>query len=246
MTAALFGKTVQRSFYPEDTNGLSVQIPSLGHALYLFENEPSYAEAISGEGALQSKTAFSEQEEAAPYGCHYEFDPIADPSPESMVPCRGYWEALYLTLEAGASPVLIKRYLEVSRIKGANAVPGTTVDDLVAVFPDIGSYASNEKLDKAILTAEGMLRDDLALMGAKWHTVVNLEQTRKALAYKAAAVACAGQATNPGDRHAARFQILEGWYKRAMQAVPIRFDSDGDSVPEAEKTTERTFTFARR
>lgn len=237
---AVYGKDITRTFWPEDENGNPIELPSQAPSIFLFEAQPSRADAVAGTGALSTCTYWA-QSASAPYPCTYTLPAINDPLPDSLTPVKGYWESLKFVAQTSEEAQVVIRYFEMNRVQALATRPGTTIADLTAIYPAAAAYASNANLQAAIDTAEAEMRIEIEGKGIAWSGVADLSKTKLALAYKSLANLMLAQIAQTGDKHQTRYEEFRRMYSELMKSIELKFDSDRDGVVDSIQKTKPSY-----
>lgn len=224
-----FGSSINRAFFPLQENepfALPVQNPSV----FLFSNQPSLADSLSGTGSFQTKSAWT-QSTVAPFKCSYSLDPIAPPAGAATT--LGFWESIKLVAASGGQAQSVIRYFEVARPDGSDSDPETTRGDVVAVYPGILTYIKEDQLDDFLADARAELKTELEARGLTWSSIGELSRLRKVLAHKAISLASFSQFQQINDRHYIRWKEYDAKYKGLLNDTNLKVDTDGDGKAEA-------------
>lgn len=230
--SAVFGKDISRVFFAEDEKGTPIKLPAQNPAIYIYTGRPSSDNVLNGTGSFSGPITSWSQSAVEPYGCAYSIPAITDPYPASGIPYDQYWEGVRYTAQNSGPTCISIRAFEVFRIVGAVDKPGTTLDDLIAVYPAVTNYAKDEALRAALATAEIEMRIELEGRGIDYATVQDLSKTRIPLAYKTIANVCLGQIQTPGDKHDRRYTEFSSLYSAALKQISFKFDGDSDGYAE--------------
>lgn len=239
-----FGKSVLRHFYPLQENE-PIVLPSQAPSIWLYSSQPSEAEAASGANRI---TAYdlAYWTETSPYQRTYTFSPIPDPEPTSSTKLRGYWEVVRFVTQSSQQAQSAIRYFEVERVEETDTHPGTTVETLKQLAPQVAAYFSDPVLEQYIANALEEMKLEFEGKKLEWADLYKLNKIRMALGYKALAMAFTNQIQQEGDRFSIWATAFKEAYRVALSSIAIESDSDGDGVPDAKGGVEPSFRiFAR-
>lgn len=230
-----FGAAIERDYYPvKDVDGLSEPFPVVSNSgsAYLYVERPSREDAQSGVGALATAVSWTYQLDN-PFKASYQFDPISDPDPTGAESCREMVEVVNMILEGSAQVQTAMRPVFLERVRPLPEIPGTTINTIKDVFPQIDSYMSDSELSETLSVVEEQVKIELRSNGIEWAKVQNLRVLRLALAYRAIEFASIVQIKNTGDRHDRRRELFAGMYASTMKAVRLEQDEDGDGQTDS-------------
>lgn len=225
MTEYWFGSSIIRNFWPIQ-DGEPYPLPTQNPSIYLFSSQPSAEAALSGDGAFQTKTTWT-QASVEPYKCTYSLDPIPPPA-SGATQTLGFWESIKLVAASGGQAQAVTRYFEVSKPSGTATDPETGRNDITGVYPGILSYLREDQLDTFLADAREELKLDLEARGLTWARLGELNKLRLALAYKAISLASFSQFQTLNDRHYVRWKQYAEKCKALLDTVNVTNDVDGD------------------
>jgi hypothetical protein len=225
-----YGKSFSRVLYPIQ-DGSPLQLPTQNPTIYIFRDYPGVTNALSGNGALQTISAWS-QSTTPPYGCTYTVAAINNPDINSFVAGWTYYEAINFVATAAGQTQVIIRAFELEILEELDSVPGTTYIDLSNVYPSITSYFAANVLTTFISDAETEMRIELEAKGFKYHQYYNLFKVRLALAYKAIANACLANFKEVGDKFYKRYEVYSEKYTGLMGQLDLPVDTRNTGTPD--------------
>lgn len=223
---AHFGSDIIREFIPRPGEEF-LPFPSQNPTIYIFEDKPTRTIAAAGTGAIATISSWT-QLTAVPHAYQYVIPAIDDPDPTGVTAEVRYWEAVNYISQSGEQTQTVIRSFNIYRDEAGQDRPGTTVEDLKKVFPQISSYASDEQLDEVLLLAEDEIKRNLAKRGFLWSRLRNLHQIKIALAYRAIAFNAMNQIVAEKDRHDIRFHNYLELSSNALNSALLPYDEDGD------------------
>jgi hypothetical protein len=231
----IFGKAIQRNFIAYEDQD-PVAISSLSPAIYLFDTQPTLANAANGIGAIQSIAAWINLGTNSPYVNTYSFNAVSDPEPTGNVTTRDYWEAINYKIDPSATIAPLIRSFEISRAVGGMTDTTTKIADLKGVFPAISQYLSDSQLSEVLENAEEQLKLDLSSNDLNWSQIGNLNALRLTLAYLAIAMSSETQFIATGaDRFERRATLYRNLYSENLKKIKLTYDKDKDGSFETVK-----------
>lgn len=244
MTDHIFGKAISRGFtsYLENTEIIvSVTAPSI----YLFDSEPTLANARDGTGSVQTLTSWT-RATTAPFLNAYSFTAVEDPSPTSATDSYTYWEAInYYPEAAGQKQTVIRSFTLSRAIAGEDSV-GITITDVKEVYPHISSYLTDGQLTAILDAATDQMKIDLEAVGLKWSGIKSQSKLALTLAYLCIAMSAESQITTEGDRFAARSDRYNEKYTGNLKKIELSYASDNKSTADSKQKAGASFMVANR
>lgn len=244
MSYSIFGKDITRKFYPL-LNDNPYQLPTQNPTIYLFTAQPTLNDARDGGGAVQTITSWS-QNSSSPYECTYTISAIDDPDPESAVPQRTYYLAINFIAQTSEQTQTVLQTLDIERASGADVVHGITYTDLVEVYPAITSYASNNQLGSIINIAQDELELKLRGKGVRWSDVQNIDEARRAIAYRAIQLLSEAQFVEPGDKWTERRDMYKDKFQESLKDTLLYIDTNRDGIPDSTTTGNAGYVIVTR
>lgn len=244
MSYSVFGKAISRKFYPL-INDNPNQLPSQNPTIYVFTSQPTLNDARDGGGAQQTISTWS-QNSSSPYECTYTIAAIEDPDPESAVPQRTYYVAINYVLVAAGQVQTVLQTLDIERASGTDSVHGITYSDLVEVYPAITAYASNNQLGSIINIAQDELELKLRGKGIRLSDVQNIDEARRAIAYRAIQLLSEAQISTPDDKWATRREIYKEKFQESLKDTILYVDTNRDGIPDSVATGEPRYVIVTR
>lgn len=235
----IFGKSITRKFYPVE-DGEPINLVSQAPSIYLFSEQPTRTVAAAGTGALETINYWIESAQS-PYVRTFTIPAIDDPEPTGTTPQADYWLAINYKAEATEQTQTDIKSITVERAKSTSDIPGTKVQDVVDVYPDIYSYASFDQITAKLDNALSELKLELKGKGLEWGNLSNLKDLKLALAYKVIQLVAESQLVEGGDKFDLRRQLYKEKYEEIMKLVVLAYDVDGDGDPD---TTEQAQSIA--
>jgi hypothetical protein len=239
-----FGKDISRKLYPEE-NGKPINLPVQTPTIYLFDSQPTLADAQAGTGSVQTCSSWT-QATVEPWALTYSFTAINDPDPTSATPSLTYWEALLYTLKTSGQAQTLLRTIEIERVAGAPEQPETTTEDLVNIYPAITAYATEQQLKEHLAIAIQEIKTELESKGIEWAHVANLSKLKLALAYKTISMVALSQIRERQDKHEYRYVEFDNKYQAQMQTIKLKIDEDQDGTYEVEKESSKFYFISER
>lgn len=240
MTEALFGKTITREFIPDDGFEAIIthsQVPSI----YLFSVLPTFDQAYGGSGAIQNTNYWLHSDVLA--SRQYNYTPVADPASASSISYYDYYEAINFKLDSAGTTQTKIRSFPIRRAEVLDSQPGTTIEDIKDLWPEINAYISDIELDRYLTVAEELIRVSFEGAGTKWTSLRQLNRIKYAIAFKAIIMFSAVQLTKPnGDKFAARIEYFTKELNSLLAATKLPCDTDGDGVAESNSTLGSGYT----
>jgi hypothetical protein len=244
MTYYIFGKDISRKFYPL-SNDEPYQIPTQTPTIYIFESQPNLEDARDGGGAVATISSWS-QNASSPYDCTYTISAIDDPTPESLIPQRTYYEAINYIAQTSEQIQTVVRSFEIERASGSSAVVGVTYTDLVEVYPAITAYASANQLGSIIGIATDEIELKLKGKGVRWSDIQNVNELKRAVAYRSIQLLSESQFSESNDKFVTRREIYKEKFEESMADTVLYVDIDKDGVPDQIKTGKPGYVISSR
>lgn len=234
MTSYVFGKDITRKFYPLEDNE-PIDLPSQVPSIYLFSSMPTLDHARSGTGALSAAINYWEETPTTPFTRTYTIPAIEDPNPTSLVPNLGYWEAVnYIVKTSGQIQTKLRQF-DIEKAKATETVPGTLVQDLKDIYPNIGSYVLDDTvLSTFIKVAEDQIKIEFRQLGVDWGDIVSLKEFKYALAFLTIQYFSESQIIAGDDKFAIRAEIYSKRYEATIAKIKLKYDPDGDGFADKE------------
>lgn len=239
MKRYVYGKSFSRVFYALEDD-LPLELPTQNPTIYVFRDMPSRDQAQDGSGAVATVSAWT-QGGSSPFPCTYVVPAIADPDPDHTAPRWTYYEAInFVNVAAGQVQTVIRSF-ELDRTEELDAVPGVAISDLTAAYPTITAYYDNDELEDFISLCQDELKDDLKDRGIEWARAYDLDDVKRALAYKVLAEASFANIKEENDRFDRRYRRYSKKYSEYLPKIRIPVDTDGDGAPDKEQQVAEPF-----
>ncbi len=212
-------------------NDLPIQLPTQTPSIYIFTDNPTLSDARDGTGAAQTVSTWS-QNASSPYECTYTIDAIDDPDPESAIPYRTYYEAINFTVESGEQVQTVVRTIDIERASGGAENASVVYTDLVEVYPAITAYASNNQLGSFINIATDNIEMKLKGKGVRWSDIQNVDELKRAIAYRSIQLLSESQIVNGDDKFSIRAQLYKDKTAESLTDVELFIDTNRDGIPD--------------
>lgn len=239
-----FGKDIVRELITYE-NQEPFNLVSQAPAIYLFSNQPSIANAASGSGAIASHTVnYWLESQLSPYKRTYTIPAI--PSDGSGTKCRGFWEAINFVLQSSGTTETVIRQFDVEATEETDSWPEVTRDTLKAFYPAISAYLSDSQLDNMLSLSIAEVQLDFKNKGITWTRLYSLQDLTLAIAYKTIATGSLSQFKEEGDRFWLRYKEFQEKYDKAISAISLPIDTDGDGAPDGDVQPQPSYAYISR
>lgn len=239
---AVFGASIGRVFYAL-AGDEPFRLYSQAASCYLFSTLPTLAEAQAGTGAIASATTWT-QSDQHPYPNYYSYAAVSDPEQGITEDfSKTYYEAVNFRLQSGQQVQTLVRAFDIYRIREQEDNPDASVALIKEVFPAISSYLTDAEITTYIKLALDEMKIDLTAQGWSWSKLIDLDQTRLAIAYRAIALGSLAQIRQQNDRHELRYNEFNKKYKETLVQVKVREKAANESTTKTEAPAKRGFSF---
>lgn len=240
----LFGRDISRTFAPLENN-VPISLPSQSPTIYVFDSLPSRTVAAAGTGAVQTVSTWTANV-SSPYVRTYTITAIVDPDPTGATASKQYWEALNFVLKSsGQTQTFIRTFL-LERVEGQENVPGTSVEDVKAVYPSITAFLDDSDITKFLTQAVDAMKLYFEDKGMSWRRIYDLQKTKYALAYKTLALGLLTKFREPGDRLHVLSEKYDELYGKELGQITLKYDTTGAGKPDTTKKVSQGFQIAIR
>lgn len=171
---------------------------------------------------------------------------ISDPAPSSSVPAVEYWIACKFKLQSSIQDQVVITSILMERVRSQTARADPTIDDVKAAFPSITAFTKEAKLVAFVTDAIEDLKTDLEAAGIAFASVMNLTRLRRAIAFKAIALASEASSTESDDAFERRAASFNARYEKILKSIHLPIDVDGDGTADTNEPAKQTFTIAIR
>lgn len=224
-----FGQTQTYKIYPV---GLNAALPDSPVSIYLFDKEPTKAEALAGTGAIETITpTWSATSDGL--GKQFEIPRIDDPAATSDVLEYSYYIAINTKLETGdtAAHAPIIRRITFRRLRSQEGAISVNAGDLLKIEPAIRKFICNGDLEDYIETATEKVRRSFNGYDTTFGDIWNPEPLNIIVAYLAISNFFFGQSRGQGSMEFALYQKYEAEYQDEIKNVKLEIARQGETAP---------------
>lgn len=239
MSDHVFGKPLSRTFVAYE-NDVAIDLTSI-NSVKLYSSLSDATSALSPIVTMSSWTAVGTTRAT------YNLPAVSDPNPTSDRRSWQLWEAIKYRLSSGGDVQTEYRSIDVSRAIVGDSVPGTTKEDLKALFPALASYLSDARIDDILDLAGLRMKLDLKANGVEYGKARNLWETKLALAFLAISMnADALYLKTNQDAFRERAKDYEQKYTDALKKIALPYDGNADGEVDQVKQAQPTFRYMPR
>ena len=230
-----FGRDIAYKLYTTEDGIELAPLPNQTITAYVFREQVSREDSISGDGAIATIT-YSHLLATHANIIQFTIPAIDDPFPNTITQIYYYWISINFVIKTGEQVQTITRSLPMSRAVGHDKTIGVTASQIVNIYPDVYQYLSEDQVTSIIAMASKNLVNDLKNKGYAWANIHRPDQLYDALLFKSLDYVYASQVQRQGDKFAFLYEKAKQSYESIIANLNLSFD---DSLAGAQTSQIR-------
>lgn len=203
--------------------------------VYLFDEEPTLAEAKAGTGAIQTIATWATAGNNA-HAKSITVQAIDDPNPDDAITDKDYWLGINYEIENNEQVQTDIFRITLRRHKGNIVGTEANLTNIKQIFPEITSYATDSQITNFISIARSQVESDFNKKGLTLDRVANLQDFWLGMAYKVISLIGISEFKEEGDRHYVRYREYGLMYQEHITGLRVEVDNDQSGDAEEVKT----------